>query len=169
MYPRFPSRHVKAENAVSTRKIRYHPAQTVNSTYAMSPETFCDTWRGIVSKRSHRMQFTIGTVHVAHFLLEQIHFAARFLCWRILDAMRHPYVSAMEMRNRYQETESSSRLLLLRPLPLTGSLSCEIGFYPGPLVSPLPSSPMRYFFDASTYSSNVIETGKQSSFAASRF
>lgn len=66
-------------------------------------------------------------VHVAHFLLEQIHFATSFLCWRILDAMRHPYVSAMEMRNRYQE-ESSSLLLLLRP-PLTGSLSCEIRFY----------------------------------------
>lgn len=83
-------------------------------------------------------------VHVAHFLLEQIHFATSFLCWRILDAMRHPYVSAMEMRNRYQE-ESSSLLLLLRP-PLTGSLSCEIRFYSSPYSELLPPPMYIYIY-----------------------
>lgn len=93
-------------------------------------ETFCGTWRGIASRNYECSCPTTTTssgsslsllLHVAHFLLEQIHFATPFLCWRVLVAMRHPriyvctYVSAMEMRNRYRD-ESSSRLLRLRLL-----------------------------------------------------
>lgn len=160
-----------AKNASSIRKIRYHSAQTVNSTYAMARN-----FLRYVTRHS-KQSYDCSSPPVLLLLPDtRCAFPTRTnpLC-SLLSVLAHPWRYASSVRIRHGNEKPIPRgifsTFLLRPLPLTDSLSCEIGFYPGLLVflsycppSPLNPSKMYHFFDTTTHLSSwhSLQTNEQS-------